>query len=132
MQIVKLRQNTLLAVIVALLLPVYWIGSEFWYSHHIQPNGISTVADFFERFGQARRIRKVEREGVVYFHLSGTLPPLYVLAVPSAPPVYAFDQSGHFVEWCRDPGDSNAYWERWPKQGNQTIDLNDFKHRYGR
>lgn len=127
----KLTQKSLLAGFLVLLLPVYWIGSEFWYSHNIQPNGISTVEDFFKRFGQPHRIREVERGGAVYFHLSGTLPPLYVLAVPSSPPVYVFDQTGHFVEWCRDPGDSNAYWKRWPQQGNQTVDPNDFKNRFG-
>jgi hypothetical protein len=130
---VKTSRKILIAVILISLLPLYWIGSEWWYARSIRPTGISTLADFYARFGQPSSIRETQRDGATYYHLSGHWPslPVWICATPSSPPAYVFDHSGRFVEWCSDPGDSTSYWERWPEKGSHVVSTNDFAHQYG-
>lgn len=119
-----MKHGPRLALEIALLLafPFYWIASEIYYARSKRPLGVSTLSDFYQRFGQPARVHELHRDGVKYYELSGHLPQPWVFAVPSSRPAYIFDESGRFVEWCSDPGDSSHYFERWPQSARSALD----------
>ena len=115
-----------------LLLPVaYLVGSEAYYARSISPHGISSVRDFFDRFGEPRHVRMVQRDGQSYYEFTGRLPSRFVLATPSAPPAYVFDQQGHFTAWCSDPGDIPSYRETWPLQSTNELEIGLVREKFG-
>jgi hypothetical protein len=121
-----------LAMIGLLLSPVLLLfGSEVYYASSIRPRGVQTVADHYRRFGEPRRILQLQRGGTNYYELSGRAPGLAVLATPSSPPAYVYDEAGRFIDWCPDPGDRRAYRERWPQAGSQPIEPAMFRKKYG-
>ena len=116
----------------ALVLPIaYVVGSEAYYARSISPHGVSTAREFFERFGEPRRIRMVQRDGQSYYELTRRLPSGFVLATPSAPPVYVFDEQGQFVAWCRDPGEIPSYRQTWPLQSTNQVEIGSVRERLG-
>ena len=115
----------------AILLPVaYVVGSEIYYARSISPHGVSTVRDFFDRFGEPRRVRMVQRDGQSYYEFTGRLPSGFVLATPSAPPAYVFDEQGQFAAWCRDPGDIPSYRQTWPLQSTNQVEIGLVRERF--
>ena len=52
----------------------YPVASEIYYHRSISPQGISTVRDFFNRFGEPRRVHMVQRDGQSYYEFTGRLP----------------------------------------------------------
>jgi hypothetical protein len=129
--LMKLNCKKILSWAVIILLLGYVIGSEIYYANRISPRGISTVKDFFARFGQPRQIRMVERDGQSYYEFTGGLPGRFLLATPSTPPAYVFDAKGQFSGWCSDPGDMPAYREKWPLQSTNEIDVRLVRQKFG-
>lgn len=123
--------KSILGYALVLLLPFYWIASEVFYARGKQPSGLTTVADYYERFGAPTAIAQIDRDGTTFYHLSGHLPRWpWAWAFPSNPPAYVFDSSGQFVEWSSDPGDDPHYQQRWPSRTKRPVDPADFKTRY--
>jgi hypothetical protein len=112
-------------------LAAYWIGSEVHYARSISPKGVSTMRDFFERFGEPPRIRMVQRDGQSYYEFTGLLPSSWSGAVPSAAPAYVFDEQGQFTAWCRDPGDTPSYRRTWPLQSTNQIEVGVVRQKFG-
>jgi hypothetical protein len=116
----------------AILLPIaYLVGSEIYYLHSISPHGVSTVRDFFDRFGEPRRVRMVQRDAQSYYEFTGRLPSGLILAAPSAPPAYVFDEQGRFVTWCRDPGDIPGHRQTWRLQSTSEVEIGLVRDRFG-
>jgi hypothetical protein len=93
-----------------LVLPfALWIGAKVYDARSISPRNVATVRDYFDRFGEPRRIQIVQRDGEKYYEFTGELPSTWLLILPSAPPAYIFNEQGLFADWCRDPGDSPAF-----------------------
>lgn len=114
----------------------YLIVSEVHYASSIRPTGVRTVADHFRHFGSPHQITRLKLGSRIYYELSGvTLKqsslsyPL--LALPSAPPAYVYDEEGNFVDWFSDPGDQPAYREHWPNSEAQPVELAAFQRKYG-
>ena len=117
---------------VLVLLPIaYVVGSEIYYARKISPHGVSTVGDFFRRFGDPPQIRMVQHDGHGYYEFTGPLPSRLVLATPSAPPVYVFDGQGRFAAWCRDPGDVPGYSKTWLLQSTNLVAIGLIKEKFG-
>jgi hypothetical protein len=128
----RLRRDILGAAAIIGALAAYWIGSEIHYSRSISPEGISTVADYFHRFGEPRGVHEIGREGKTYYMLFGRGPSALVFALPSSPPTYVFDDAGRFVEWCPDRGETRSgYNQRWPLSETGRVDVGTFKQRFG-
>jgi hypothetical protein len=131
------KQRTILGWTLVILLPIaYLVGSEIYYASTIRPRGVQTVADHFLRFGEPRRVFQLQRDGHTYYELSGITRKrsslaLPVLALPSSPPAYVYDESGKFVDWCSDPGDRPAFRAHWPRTGAQPIEPVTFRQKYG-
>src|SRR5207302_9745591 len=114
------RVFKLLAIV--LLLPLYWIVSEFCYVWSVVPTGVSTVDDYFQNFGPPSYVRVMQRNDKIYYEILGQargsrqwVGSICVFAaLPSGPPAYIFDGNGHLVEWTPDSGDDSQFQRRWP------------------
>lgn len=126
------KRDILVAAAVFGGLVAYWIGSEVYYARRISPQGVTTVARYVQRFGDPRAVHRIERDGKSYYMLFGRgLSPL-VLAMPSSPPTYVFDDTGTFVEWCPDRGETQSdYDQRWPLSETGRVDIGTFKQKFG-
>ena len=114
------------------LLPIaYLVGSEVYYARSITPKGISTIHDFFQRFGSPSSIHMVQRTGQSYYEFTGPLRPAWVLAFPSAPPAYVFDQQGRLSDWCSDPGDAPSFRKTWPLESTNQVEIALVKQKFG-
>jgi hypothetical protein len=127
----QFRRETLVSAVAIVGLAIYWIGSEVHYARSISPKGISTVSEFFDRFGEPRCVRMVQRNGQNFYEFTGHLPGLGSAAVPSAAPVYLFDERGRFVAWCGDPGDAPSYRLTWPLQSTNQVEIDLVRERFG-
>lgn len=127
----RFRRDILAAVAVIGGLAACWIGSEVHYARSISSKGISSVKEFFEHFGEPRRVRMVQRDGESYYEFTGHLPNSWSGAVPSAAPAYVFDEQGRFTAWCRDPGDSPSYRRTWPLQSTNEVAIGLVRERFG-
>jgi hypothetical protein len=115
-----------------LLIPVLlWVGSEVYYASRIRPHGVRTLAEHYRRFGEPHRISRLHRDGTNYYELSGRASGFPMIAFPSSPPAYVYDESGTLVDWCPDPGDRAAYRERWSRAGSQPVEPLVFRQKYG-
>lgn len=127
----RLRRDIFVAAAIIGGIAAYWIGSEVYYARSISPKSISTVREFFDRFGEPPRIRMVERGGQSYYEFTGRLPSRWLFAFPSAPPVYVFDEQGRFAGWCSDPGDAPSYRSTWPLQSTNQVEVGVVRQKFG-
>lgn len=97
-----------------------WLGSELLYASRINPTGVRTVKDHFQRFGEPQFVYEVQHDGSTFYEIIGSAPSL--LALPSSPPAYIYDPQGRFVAWCSDPGDQPAFRRAWRRLTVQPLD----------
>jgi len=108
----------------------YLIYSEVTYARHKSPAGISTIADFFERFDAPAFAREFDLNGQQYVELGGPLPPRWSIALPSSRPAYVFNANGEFVDWCSDPGDNPTWQDQWPIGDAKQISITEVRTRF--
>ena len=108
----------------------YLAYSEASYAKLKEPEGFTSVADFYDRFGQAAHATKLNVNGEVYYELRGPLPPNWSIALPSARPAYIFDAQGGFVDWRSDPGDSPCWRGRWPLNDAKPVDVAEMQRQF--
>jgi hypothetical protein len=125
------RRDTLTTTGIIVGLAAYWIGANVHYARSISPKGISTVRDLFNRFGEPRRIQMVERDGQVFYEFTGQWPSRWVMALPSDPPAYVFDEQGRYVDWCSDPGDAPSYRRIWLLQSTNLFEAGVVRQKFG-
>ena len=126
------KQRTILGWTALIVLPVsYVLGSEIYYARSISPKGVSTVRDFFDRFGEPQRIRMVEHQGRICYEFTGHLPSAWVAAFPSEAPAYVFDEQGSFVGWCSDPGDAPSHRRTWHLQSTNRVEVGIVRKKLG-
>jgi hypothetical protein len=125
------NQRQIVGWMALILLPIaYLVGSQIYYARSISPAGIATVRDYFDRFGEPRQIRMVERDGQSCYEFTGQFPPIGVFAVPSAPPAYVFDEQGRFVGWCSDPGDTPSHRQTWTLQSPDDVEVDVIRQKF--
>jgi hypothetical protein len=127
----KAKKETLFVITIIALLLGYWIGSEIYYGRSISPRGVSNVGEYFKRFGEPQLIGMLERDGRKYYEFYGRLPSAFILAFPSSPPAYVFDEQGRLVTWCRDPGDTPSFQQQWPLQNTNKIEIKVVRKKFG-
>lgn len=110
----------------------YWVGSEVIYMRRIEPTGIAKVDDYFARFGDPLFVCMVENNGRQCYEFTGPSDRSWIIAVPSALPVYVFDNEGVFVTWCSDPGDLDEYGNTWRRLPGDPIDVATIRQRFNR
>lgn len=103
-----------------LLAIAYPMASEWVYHRRIAPGGRTFLGDFTGKFPPAPRVRIHDSPSGPVMRVTGRLPSVWLLAVPSAAPEYVFDASGTFLGWARDPGDQ-AIPPSWQAVGEVRI-----------
>jgi hypothetical protein len=76
------------------------------------PSGVVTLAEFAIRMPTPEKVIAFEKDGSSYFEVIGRPRPSFP-TVPSGPPAYIFDSTGHISYWTIDVGDSPQYWKNW-------------------
>ena len=123
-------KKRLLLYTALLLLPGAWLGSEWLCAVRIRPTEVHTVSDHLRRFGEPRLVYEVHHDGATFYEFTGfSRGGLPLLALPSSPPAYVYDQRGQFVTWCSDPGDQPSYRQAWPRVGGAPLDMQTVRHR---
>lgn len=107
-----------------------WYLSEVNYARRIAPGEISTIPDYFARFGDPQAVRLVLSEGRTYYEFVGAVKPPLSFALPSSPPAYIFDQHGNFITWSSDPGDDPRHRQGWPLQDTNQIAVQTLKQEF--
>jgi hypothetical protein len=103
-----------------------------YYARGISPKGVSSVAEYIQRFGDPRAVHQIGRDGKIYYMLFGRGSSPLVFAVPSSPPTYVLDDAGRFVEWCPDRGETQSgFNQRWSLSETGRVDVGAFKQRFG-
>lgn len=82
------------------------------------PGHVDTIAKFSTEMPQPEKVIAFEKNGSPYVELIGRPPRFAIMPVPSGPPAYIFDSTGHISYWTVDVGDSTEYWEKWQTRSN--------------
>jgi hypothetical protein len=83
------------------------------------PAGATNLLAFLEVRPLTNQIRRFVFNGKAYLEVIGKVH-LSTLAPRSGPPVYIFDETGAFVDWCGDIGDNNVFVKKWGGFSNAT------------
>src|SRR4051812_49204486 len=102
-----------IAVAVFVCLFAVWIYAEKKGAQAVRPpaSGTNLVA-FLETQPEVNSVRKFIHNGKFDVEVIGK-PHVSALSVPSGPPAYIFDETGVFVDWCRDLGDNPSFVKKW-------------------
>ncbi len=117
---------TILLVMVSVV-----VISEIRYAASIQPNGVRTLAQHIQRFGNPRFVYRVAHQDSACFELQGFpdgARPSF--AFPSSAPAYNYDSKGELIDWCPNPGDIPKHREKWPRLSETPIDLQEFRKQF--
>ncbi len=117
----KLRRPDLIVLVVLSAIAAYWGACEWIYSKQIEPEGISSVADYSVRFGRPHwvvRMTNEEETQIAFFRERPTLP---LIVACSGGPAYIFSESGRFLEWHSDPADDGFYASRQQWQFGKRL-----------
>lgn len=99
------------------LMAVSFFAGIFYQHHKLVPrSSVVTLAEFSATMPPPQQVIAFEKNGSSYVEIIGPLPGFPT--VPSGPPAYIFDSSGHIAYWTRDTGDSTEYWEKWQHRSN--------------
>ncbi len=127
----KNSKMNLVPIVFLLVLFGYWLVSEYIYLNSITPpKEMVDVKGYFHHFKEPLKIYVVENTGEKFYQFYGQLPGSYSLALPSSPPAYVFNEKGEFVEWCRDPGDSPSFREKWKIKVGESSNLTIIKKQF--
>ena len=118
MSITSLKSPVMPLLVLALLVGL-GIGLSFYQRSKLDlPSHVDTIAKFSAEMPQAEKVIAFDMNGSSYVELIGRRPRFAIMPVPSGPPAYIFDSTGHISYWTSDVGDSTEYWEKWQKRSN--------------
>ncbi len=118
-------------LVVLLLIGSTLVIGEVRYAAQIQPNGVRTLTQHLQRFGEPRLIYRIAHQDGPYYELQGFRggkSPLF--AFPSSEPAYIYDSKGQLIDWCSDPGDRPTHREKWPKLSETPVDILTFRTQF--
>jgi Rieske Fe-S protein len=114
-----IKTITIVAAVLVCLLAA-WINAKKKAATAVRPTvGATNLVAFLETQAQTNQIRSFIHNGKVYVMVIGK-PSLSPLSVPSGSPAYIFDETGAFVDWCRDLGDAPTFVKKWGSFNNAT------------
>lgn len=113
----KNRKNLIMTLLLFAVFAGFWVGVPLYQKTKLAlPSDVVTLAEFSARMPKPEKIMAFEKYGSPYVEVIGQ-PPGFP-AVPSGPPAYIFDSTGHISFWTTDVGDSTKYWEDWQNRSN--------------
>jgi len=110
-----------IAVAVLVCLLAVWMYAEKKSAQAVRPpaSGTNLVA-FLETQPAVNSVRKFIQNGKLHVEVIGK-PHVSALSLPSGSPAYIFDETGVFVDWCRDLGDNPSFVRKWGGFSNATT-----------
>jgi hypothetical protein len=113
----KIRKSLITALLVFGVIVGFWIGLPLYQKSKLAlPSDVVTLAEFSVRMPKPEKVIAFEKNGSSYVEVIGS-PPGFP-TVPSGPPTYIFDSTGHISYWTIDVGDSSQYWNNWQNRSN--------------
>jgi hypothetical protein len=118
MSITSLKSSVMPVLVLALLAGL-WIGLSIYSRSKLAlPSHVDTLAKFSAEMPQPEKVIAFDLYGSSYVELIGRPPRFPGGPVPSGPPAYIFDSTGHISYWTVDVGDSTEYWEDFQNRSN--------------
>jgi len=116
-------RNVISGAVLAALAVLLWAYAERNAREAVRPPpGGGDLTGFLELRANVGEIRHFVRDGRAYFMVVGQTPN-HILALPSGPPAYIFDESGRLVDWTGDLGDAQSFVSKWgrPEAGTRIT-----------
>jgi hypothetical protein len=110
---------------------IYWAFSEAIYATTIDPSGVTSARQFYDRFGETGPAQELVIGGTNYYELTGPLPGAWSLATPSGRSAFIFDAAGTRIDWCYDTGEDNNWRKRWPAINAMPLSDNSVRGKFG-
>lgn len=117
-----MKKITLVSAALLVCLVAVWVHSEVKLARAVRPpEGVTNLVAFLELRPQVIEVRKFHQDSKLYIEVVARVDaPL--LALPSGPPAYVFDESGALVDWCGDLGDSPSFEHvKWAGINNASV-----------
>jgi hypothetical protein len=115
---VKKPKRLILAFLIIVTIAGLGLALDFYQRNKVTlPSNVITLGQFATRMPTPVKVIAFERNGASYIELIGRPRPSFP-TVPSGPPAYIFDSTGHISYWTGDIGDSPAYWKDWQNRSN--------------
>jgi len=125
-------KHLILFAIFASLFFAYAKWSEKKFKEYVTPPGMVLVNDYFLQFGEPRSITAIELKSTTHCVITWKTPPAIGLVLPSGPPGYLFDASGHLVDCCYDLGEISSPWPKGVEGVNgKVVAVENFKREFG-
>jgi len=119
MMSIRSLKSPVIPVLVLALLAGFGIGLSFYQRSKLAlPRHVDTLAKFSAEMPQPEKVIAFDMNGSSYVELIGRPPRFSLFPVPSGPPAYIFDSTGHISYWTIDVGDSTGYWEDFQNRSN--------------
>ncbi|MGA4643313.1 hypothetical protein [Limisphaera sp. 4302-co] len=107
------------AALLVCLLAVWMYAEKKSATAVCPPAGGTNLVAFLEIGPQPNQIRSFVHNGKVHVAVIGK-PSGSPLSPPSGSPAYIFDETGAFLDWCRDIGDNPYFVKKWGGFSNAT------------
>jgi len=118
MSITSLKSSVMPVLVLALLVG-FCLGLGIYQRSKLAlPSHVDTLAKFSAEMPQPEKVIAFDMNGSSYVELIGRRPRFAVMPVPSGPPAYIFDSTGHISYWTVDVGETTEYWENWQNRSN--------------
>ena len=117
----KKHRRLILTLLIIATFAGFGLALEFYQRSKVElPADVRTLADFANRMPPPEKVIAFERNELTYFELIGRPRPSFP-SVPSGPPAYIFDSTGHITYWTGDVGDTPQYWNQWQNRSNSRV-----------
>jgi hypothetical protein len=114
----KKRAHLILTLVIVAAIAGLGLVLDFYQRNKVAlPSDVLTLSEFATRMPTPEKVIAFERNGSSFFEVIGRPRPSFP-TVPSGPPAYIFDSTGHISYWTIDIGDSPPYWEDWQNRSN--------------
>jgi hypothetical protein len=122
---IKSRKSSIMTLLVLALMAGFFVALPIFQKLKLAlPSHVDTLAEFSAEMPKPEKVIVFEKNGSSYVEVIGVRPGFP--SVPSGPPAYIFDSTGHISYWTVDVGDTSEYWENWQNRANsREVSIQD-------
>jgi hypothetical protein len=115
----KIVPYVILVLLAIVLLCAHLLYKARAISDTIPPPGVLDLASYLAEMPDPELAFEVQIGASRFLEAHG--PPQPLMALPSGPPAYVFDEAGALVDWTSDVGDDSTFSERWHRAGTRRL-----------
>jgi len=124
----KIQSYLRVLLSVPFVICLVYFGSVFYNHVRVNPRGVETVQDFYQRYGNPPRVESVVISGHQYYRVTGEIPA--PLGFPKGSPVYIFDSTGRLIDWTGESRNAPEFTEKWTGSGRQDVNIAYFLEKF--